>query len=76
MESEWINFASIKMYDWAEIIDYDLKKFNQQYWDAINFLENKLDLLDRNYWFEVSVVSECVKWEWFGVISFMNILSW
>lgn len=78
VESEWINFASIKMYDWAEIIDYDLKKFNQQYWDAINFLENKLDLLDKNYWFEVSVVSECVKWEWFGFTGTMMALlvSW
>lgn len=77
-ESEWINFASIKMYDWAEIIDYNLCKFNQQYWDAINFLENKLDLLDRNYWFEVSVVSECVKWEWFGFTGTMMALlvSW
>ena len=78
VESEWINFANIKMYDWAEIIDYDLNKFNQQYWDSINFLENKLDLLDRNYWFEVSVVSECVKWEWFGFTGTMMalLISW
>ena len=78
VETKWINFASIKMYDWAEIIDYDLDKFNQQYWDAINFLENKLNLLDKNFWFEISVVSECVKWEWFGFTGTMMALlvSW
>ena len=78
VETKWINFASIKMYDWAEIIDYDLNKFNQQYWDAINFLENKLNLLDKNFWFEISVVSECVKWEWFGFTGTMMALlvSW
>lgn len=64
VEKEWITFDSIKMYDGAEIIDYNLDKFNQQYEKAINFLENKLNLQDKNYWFEISVVSECAKWEW------------
>lgn len=64
IEKEWIKFHSIKMYDWAEIVDYDLSKFNQQYKKAINFLENKLDLSDKNYGFEVNVVSESIKWEW------------
>jgi len=66
VEKEWITFDSIKMYDGAEIIDYNLDKFNQQYEKAINFLENKLNLQDKNYWFEISVVSECAKWEWAG----------
>jgi hypothetical protein len=64
IEKEWIKFHSIKMYDWAEIVDYDLTKFNQQYNKAINFLEKKLDLSDKNYGFEVNVVSESLKWEW------------
>ena len=64
VEKEWITFDSIKMHDWAEILDYDISKFNQQYQKAINFLENRLDLHDKNYWFEISVVSECTKWEW------------
>ena len=64
VEKEWITFDNIKMYDGAEIIDYNLDKFNQQYEKAINFLENKLDLQDKSYWFEISVVSECAKWEW------------
>jgi len=62
VEKEWITFDNIKMYDGAEIIDYNLDKFNQQYEKAINFLEDKLDLQDKNYWFEISVVSECAKW--------------
>ena len=66
VEKEWITFDSIKMYDGAEIIDYNLDKFNQQYEKAINFLENKLNLQDKNYWFEISVISECAKWEWAG----------
>jgi hypothetical protein len=37
------------MYDGAEIIDYNLDKFNQQYEKAINFLKNKLDLQNKNY---------------------------
>ena len=65
VETEWITFDSVKMYDWADIIDYNLSKFNQQYEKAINFLENELNLMDKNYWFEISIVSECVKWEWY-----------
>lgn len=65
VETEWITFDSVKMYDWAEIIDYNLSKFNQQYEKAINFLENELNLMDKNYWFEISIVSECAKWEWY-----------
>lgn len=64
VEKEWITFNSVKMYDWEEIIDYNLEKFNQQYGKAISFLEDKLNLLDKNYWFEISVVSECMRWEW------------
>ena len=52
------------MYDWLEIIYYNLDKFNQQYKKAISFLEDKLNLQDENYWFEISIVSECLKWEW------------
>jgi hypothetical protein len=37
------------MYDGAEIIDYNLDKFNQQYEKAINFLAKKLDLQNKNY---------------------------
>ena len=64
VEKEWITFDSIKMCDWAEVLDYDMSKFNQQYEKALNFLENELNLLDKNYWFEISVVSESSKWEW------------
>jgi len=64
VEKEWITFNSVKMYDWEEIIDYNPAKFNQQYGKSINFLENELNLLDKNYWFEITVFSECSKWEW------------
>ena len=37
------------MYDGAEVVSYELNKFNQQYKNAINFLEDKLNLLDKNY---------------------------
>jgi hypothetical protein len=37
------------MYDGEEVIDYNLEKFNQQYEKSINFLENELNLLDKNY---------------------------
>ncbi len=78
VEKEWITFGAVKMYDWAEIIDYNLEKFNQQYQKAINFLENKLNLLDKNYWFEISVVSECAKWEsyWFTGTMMSLLVSW
>ena len=45
VEKEWISFDSIKMYDWAEIFDYNLEKFNQHYQGAVNFLEKELNLL-------------------------------
>ena len=64
VEKEWITFNNVKMYDGEEVIDYNLEKFNQQYEKSINFLENELNLLDKNYWFEITVVSECAKWEW------------
>lgn len=64
VEKKWITFGTVKMYDGAGVIDYDISKFRQQYRNAINFLENKLDLQDKNYWFEISIVSECTKWEW------------
>ena len=78
IEKQWISFNSIRMYDGAEIVSYELNKFNQQYKNAINFLEDKLNLLDKNYWFEISIVSECVKWEWFGFTGTMMALlvSW
>ncbi len=78
VEKQWITFKEIKMSDWAEIINYNLAKFRQQYKKSIKFLEKKLDLLDKNYWFEVSVVSECAKWEWFGFTgTIMSLLvSW
>jgi len=65
VESKWISFNSIKMYDWAEVIDYNLVKFKQHYQKAIKYLEDELNLLDKKYWFEISVVSECSKWEWY-----------
>ena len=64
VEKEWITFNSVKMYDGEEVIGYNLEKFNQQYEKSINFLENELNLLDKNYWFEITVFSECSKWEW------------
>ncbi len=64
VEKEWITFNSVKMYDGEEVINYNLEKFNQQYEKSINFLENELNLLDKNYWFEITVFSECSKWEW------------
>ena len=64
VEKKWLTFSSVKMYDGAEVIDYKLEKFNQQYKKAIDFLEDELNLLDKNYWFEISVVSECLRWEW------------
>lgn len=64
IEKEWITFDTVTMYDWKKVIDYDLKKFDQHYGKAIRFLENELKLLDKNYWFEISIVSECLKWEW------------
>ena len=78
VESEWINFESVKMYDGVEIITYELNKFYQQYENAIKFLEDKLNLLDKNYWFEISIVSECTKWEWFWFTGTMMALlvSW
>lgn len=78
VEKAWITFNSVKMHDGSDVIDFNLNKFNQQYEKAINFLENKLDLQDKNYWFEISVVSECAKWEWFGFTGTMMALlvSW
>ena len=78
VEKEWITFNSIKMYDWAEILEYNLARFNQQYKKAISFLEKELNLLDKNYWFEISIVSECSKWEWVGFTgTIMSLLvSW
>lgn len=78
VEKQWIIFKNIKMCDWAEVVDYNLAKFRQQYKKSISFLERKLNLLDNNYWFEVSVVSECLKWEWFGFTgTIMSLLvSW
>ena len=64
VEKTWIMFKSIKMYDWAEVLDYSLAKFNKQYKKAINFLIRELDLLEKNYWFEVCIVSETSRWEW------------
>ena len=64
VERVWIIFDSVKMYDGAKVIDYNISKFNQQYKKAINFLENEFRLQDKNYWFEISVISESSKWEW------------
>ncbi len=78
VEKQWITFKAVRMCDWAEIVDYNLAKFRQHYKKSISFLEKKLDLLDKNYWFEISVVSECLKWEWFGFTgTIMSLLvSW
>lgn len=78
VETKWIKFDSIKMHDWVEVIDYNLAKFNQQYQKAIDFLENEFNLLNKKYWFEVSIVSECTKWEWFWFTwTMMSLLvSW
>ncbi len=78
VERMWITFDSVKMYDWAEIFDYNLEKFNQQYQEAIHFLENELCLQDKNYWFEISVLSEWSKWEWYGFTGTMMslLVSW
>ena len=78
VEKEWITFNSIKMFDWENVVDYNLTKFNQQYKKAINFLEKQLNLSDKNYWFEVSIVSEWLKWEWIwftGTIMSL-LISW
>lgn len=66
VEKKWITFKYLKMHNWWEVIDYDINRFNQQYKSAINFLEKELNLADKKYWYEISVVSECVKWEWVG----------
>ena len=78
VEKEWITFNSIKMYDGAEFVDYNLAKFKQHYWKAIKFLEKELKLLDKNYGFEVSIVSECMKgeWAWFTGTIMSLLVSW
>ena len=77
-EKKWIIFKNIKMHNWEEVIDYDLDKFNQQYKTAKNFLEKELKLSDKKYWYEVSIVSESVRWEWVGFTgTIMTLLiSW
>ena len=77
-EKKWIHFKEITMNNWDYIIEYDLNKFNQQYKTAISFLEKELQLSDKKYWYEVSVFSECIKWEGIGFTwTIMSLLiSW
>ena len=66
------------MYDGKDVRDYDLEKFNKEYVNAIDFLEKNLDLTQYKYWFEVSVLAECAKWEWVwfsGVVTAL-LVSW
>ncbi len=74
----WITFNSVKMYDGLEVVDYNLAKFNQQYSRAIKFLIKELNLSDKNYWFEISVFSECLRWEWvwFTGVVMALLVSW
>ncbi len=78
VETKWISFSSVKMSDWEKIIDFNLEKFQQLYDDSIKFLEKKFNLSDNNYWFEVSVFSECVKgeWYWFTGTMLSLLVSW
>lgn len=77
-EKKWITFKKVVMHNWEDLIDYDLVKFNTQYLKAIKFLENELWLSAKKYWYEICVVSECVKWEWVGFTwTIMSLLiSW
>lgn len=78
IEKKWITFNSIKMYDGAEFVDYNLAKFKQHYWKAIKFLEKELKLVDKNYGFEINIVSECMKgeWAWFTGTIMSLLVSW
>ena len=78
IEQKWIFFQNIKMSDWGEIIDYDLGKFNQQYKCAIDYLVTELSLTELKYWYEISILSEVIKWEWLGFTWVMMalIVSW
>ena len=63
---------------WENLFEDNNDRFNQQYKKALDFLEKELKLWDKKYWFEVSIVSECVKWEWIGFTwTIMSLLiSW
>ena len=78
VENVWIKFDNIKMYDGKEVKDYDSDKFNNEYINAIEFLEKKLNLSEYKYWFEISILSECVKWEWtwFTGTAMALLVSW
>ena len=64
VERKWIIFKDILMHNWEDLFEYDLDRFNRQYEKAIKFLESELKLWDKKFWYEVSIVSECLKWEW------------
>ena len=78
VESLWIKFDDIKMYDGKYMKNYDTDKFNNEYLNAIEFLEEKLNLSESKYWFEVSILSECEKWEWtwFSGTVMALLVSW
>ena len=78
VEKKWIFFRDILMHNWENLFEYNNDRFNQQYKKALDFLEKELNLWDKKYWFEVSIVSECVKWEWIGFTwTIMSLLiSW
>ena len=78
VEKKWIFFRDILMHNWENLFEYNNDRFNQQYKKALDFLEKELKLWDKKYWFEVSIVSECVKWEWIGFTwTIMSLLiSW
>lgn len=78
VEKKWISFKSINMYDWKDIINFELIKFKKQYGKAIKYLENKLNLSDSRCWYEITVLSECMRWEWVGFTGTMMslLVSW
>jgi len=64
ISKKWITIKEINMFDWINIVKYDLSKFSEQYWLAIEFIQEELNLLNYNYGFEITVFSECFRWEW------------
>lgn len=64
VSKKWISIKEINMFDWINIIKYDLSNFSNQYWPAIEFIQEELNLLNNNFWFEIIVFSECSRWEW------------
>ena len=78
VKKKWIIVKEINMFDWIDVVKYDLVKFNNQYWSAIEFIEGELNLQNYNYWFEITIFSECSRWEWvwFTWTAMVLLVSW